>query len=375
MLVLMRITGLTRSTRFLSSCDISAVQNDGVYMLETLTSAAERCSLTGSYLDAQSRASMEYFPHGTLTSTSLSPSALFSSLKLSRGHAEVVRNIGVFPDHGKYVFNNASNALLSGSIGNIPDWGPVQSTRDHGDFHAAARSISGGPIQIASFDNSVSADIDLVNQVTGQTAQGKTIVLRPTGIGRVTDPYIGFGDMVLLKIANRHGTYPVCLFSIDRNEQTDDPSQEAGASIIHILGIFNTSDRTISELVQIRDFRGTDPAKEYVIKSCSGLVDPHVEHGGPALISVNLEPSKYEFLSAYPVTTLESAQGQESVQVATLGLRGKMLGATAILDSASSSSIEDGALRLRAVLKAFGTLGKQNPISIPFPHSAVWSCY
>lgn len=211
------ISVLTNSARFLSSCGISTVQVDGFYLLETLTSAIERCSLAESYLDAQFAASLHNFPAGTLTSMSLSPSALLNNLKSHPTYKQVVRNSAIFADARKHVFNNAHNALLSHSIGNLPDWGPVQSTKINGTYSAAARVISGGPIRIASFDDP-ETDVQLVQQLIGCTAKGKTVALRPSGIGRATDPYVGFGDNVLLKIGNTHSKYLTALLLNTKDE-------------------------------------------------------------------------------------------------------------------------------------------------------------
>lgn len=174
-------------------------------MLETLASAKDRCSLAEVYLDAQSSAASTVFPGGTMSTMSLSPSALLNNLKTS--HRSIVKNIGIFPDQIKYVFNNAHNALLSNGIGNLPDWGSIESTKDHGAFHAAARAISGGPIQISSFDGTDDGDLEIFRQITAITARARTVALRPNGIGRATNPYIGFGDNALLKASNTHSKF------------------------------------------------------------------------------------------------------------------------------------------------------------------------
>ena len=182
-------------------------------MLETLKSAVMRCSLAEKYLDAQAAASLKNFQGGTLKGMSLSPSALLNSLKPCPNRRQVVRNTGVFPDHREHVFANASNALLSNSVGNIPDWGPIQSTRVNGSFHVAARSISGGPIQISSFDGSDATDFELVQRISGRTGKGKTVVLRPHDIGRATNAYVAFEDNVLLRIGNTHSKYRYVSFA------------------------------------------------------------------------------------------------------------------------------------------------------------------
>ncbi|KAH8196756.1 hypothetical protein TruAng_009075 [Truncatella angustata] len=219
------------------------------------------------------------------------------------------------------------------AIGNIPDWGPVQSTKDNGAFHLAARVISGGPIQIKSFDGSSAADLDVVRRVSGRTANGKIVVLRPTGIGRTVNPYVGFEDCVLLKIGNTH---------------------VIGTLVVSILGTFNVSDRALSEILDIKDFPGVDPAKEYLVTSNSGIIGNSLKVDGQSLILVNLEPSSYEFLCAYPLTTLTNPQSETTIHVATLGVREKLLGAAAILDT--NFSIEKGLLGFRVVLKVLGAL-------------------
>lgn len=167
-----------------------------------------RAAMAERYLDAQASAATCHFRHNCLTSRSLSPSALLNNLKYP-GSGATVRNIGDFPDHRKHVFVNSCNALLSGCLGNIPDWAPVQSTKKYGAFHLAARAISGGPIQISSFDNGY-ADKDLIQRICGRTALNRLIALRPSSIAATTMPYVAFEDPTLLKIGNIH-----CKFNFD----------------------------------------------------------------------------------------------------------------------------------------------------------------
>lgn len=193
---------------FLSSCNITSVQADAVYLLETLSSASSRCSLADRYLDAQHAAAQVNFNEHSLASMSLAPCALFHALKVSEtDRKQVVRNSAAFPNHKEHIFVNAHNAILSAAVGNIPDWGPIESTSELGAFHIAARNISGGPLQISSFDGSDEDDMRLVQQVSGSTGLNKTVVLRPTGLGRAINPYIAREDNALLKIGNTHGSY------------------------------------------------------------------------------------------------------------------------------------------------------------------------
>lgn len=303
--------------RFLSSCGVDAVQADGLYMIESLTSATMRCSLAQPYLDAQSAASL---PSEVLLGMSLSPNALFNSLKLPPAR-QVVRNSAIFPEHRKHVFVNASNALLSCSMGNIPDWGPVQSAQG-GAFQLAARCISGGPIHISSLD----LHPELMQRTCGKTARGKNVVFRPTGVGRAMNPYVAFEEDVLLKIGN------VCAI---------------GELDVAILGVFNTSDRSISEVLCLKDFPGINPVEEYIVCSSSAISSPMRQDG---LVSVNLDTSNYDILFAYPLTAIGDTR------VTTLGLKGKIMGVAAIIQSTHTT--QDGTLCMKAVVKALGVLGK-----------------
>jgi len=58
-----------------------------------------------------------------------------------------------FPDvensHTKHIYTNCLNNLWSSTLGIRPDWDMFQSHHKYGNFHAAARAISGGPIYIS----------------------------------------------------------------------------------------------------------------------------------------------------------------------------------------------------------------------------------
>ncbi|KAK8010158.1 raffinose synthase Sip1 [Apiospora arundinis] len=321
---------------FLAACDVDAILVDGISMLESLASASVRCSLSEAYLEAQSTAMQTYFPRGNLSSMSLSPCALFHDLR-STGSRQppTVRNSRAFSDHRRHVFVNAINAVVSGGIGNIPDWGPVERTAAaaHGAFHVAARCLSGGPIRISTFDGSGRDDLGLVRQISGVTALGKTVVFRPSGIGKTTNPYSHFDDEHLLKIGNTHNL---------------------GASRASMLGLFNISDRTVRELVSLRDFPDIDESTDFVVLSSTGARSSRVNFTTLSLFSGNLEPGQYEILTAYPLKHFAAAKGGGLVDIAVLGLHGKILGAATVIDT--DFTIRDGMIWVKVVLKALGTL-------------------
>jgi len=67
-------------------------------------------------------------------------------------HAVFRNSDDFFPDvessHTKHVYTNCLNNLWSSNLGIRPDWDMFQSYHRYGNFHAAARAISGGPIYI-----------------------------------------------------------------------------------------------------------------------------------------------------------------------------------------------------------------------------------
>ncbi|KAK8068723.1 hypothetical protein PG994_005339 [Apiospora phragmitis] len=309
---------------FLAACDVDAILVDGISMLESLASAAVRCSLFEVYLDAQSTAMQTYFPRGNLSSMSLLPCALFHNLR-STGSRQpaTVRNSRAFSDHRRHVFVNAINTVISGGVGNIPDWGPVERTAAaaHGAFHVAARCLSGGPIRISAFDGSGRDDLGLVRQISGLTALGKTVVFRPSGIGKATNPYSHFDDEHLLKIGNTHSL---------------------GASRASILGLFNISERTVRELVNLRDFPDIDESTDYVVLSSTGAMRSCVNLTTLFLFSGGLEPGQYE-------TAWE------------------MLRAATVIDT--DFTIGDGMIWVEVVLKALGTLGHNRNLPVLHPEA------
>jgi len=68
-------------------------------------------------------------------------------------HAVFRNSDDFFPDvessHTKHVYTNCLNNLWSSNLGIRPDWDMFQSYHRYGNFHAAARAISGGPIYIS----------------------------------------------------------------------------------------------------------------------------------------------------------------------------------------------------------------------------------
>jgi hypothetical protein len=176
-------------------------------MLDTLESAKARCDLTTTYLDAWTISSLKHFSIKAISCMSQIPQILFHSQLPQNKPAILVRNSDdFFPEveasHAWHVFANAHNSLFTQHLNLLPDWDMFQTIHDYSDFHAAARCVSGGPIYITDVPGK--HNIALINQMTGQTTRGKTVIFRPN-VGKSLDAYVGYEDEVLLKVGTYHG--------------------------------------------------------------------------------------------------------------------------------------------------------------------------
>lgn len=222
-----------------------------------------------------------------------------------------------------------------------------QTSHAYSSFHAAGRCVSGGPIYIT--DEPGKHDIDLIRQMTATNPRGKRVILRPSTIGKSVHVYNSYETERLLKVGTFNG------------------SKGTGTGI---LGIFNVSQRPLSELVPLRDFPGIERDGAYIIRAHStGEISNVMALGDDlALVSLDVAVKGWEILSAYPLYsfTLSGSRGTRDnlTKVAVLGLLGKMTGAAAVMNS--DIYIEsNGRLHIQTSLKALGVLG-----SLPlFQHS------
>ncbi len=273
---------------------------------------------------------------------SQTPQILFHTQLPTNKPRLLVRNSDdFFPDvpasHPWHIFCNAHNALFTQHLNVLPDWDMFQTSHEWAAFHAAARCVSGGPIYIT--DEPGKHDLELIRQMTARTTRGTTVILRPHVVGKSMQPYYSYEEQALLKI----GTYS--------------GMQRSGTGI---LGIFNTCQARVRELVPLDQFPGTEEG-DYLIRTFhSGFIsEPMSIADRHALVHVDLPIKGWEILSAYPLLKLDSkTDGDgEVVSVANLGLLGKMTGAAAIIRTAVHVD-ESGRVRLWTYLRALGTLGQ-----------------
>ena len=327
--------------RFLADCGVDGVKTDAQFMVDTWVSAKARSELIHTYLDAWTIASLRHFSNHVISCMSQSPQILFYS-QLPRGRPAVVcRNSDdFFPEvpssHPWHLWSNAHNSLLTQHLNILPDWDMFQTVHAYSGFHAAARCVSGGPVYITDVPGQ--HDIDLIKQMTGINTRGKTVIFRPSVLGRSIDQYTGYHDSSLLKIGAYHGR---------------------AATGTPIMGVFNISTRSITELIPLSRFSGVLSTIPYIICSHrSGKVTLPLEATSAAsLLTVSLDVRDYDVLCAFPLSTFDTMT-RGSVHITNLGLVGKMTGCAAILNS-QFKLLENGQMFVDTTLKALGVLGKK----------------
>ncbi|KAF7328418.1 Raffinose synthase Sip1 [Mycena venus] len=324
---------------FLSSCGIDGVKTDAQFMIDTWVSARVRREMINAYLDAWTIASLRHFSVKVISCMSQVPQILFYSQLPRNRPAILVRNSDDFfpkipASHPWHIFANSFNSLLTQHLNILPDWDMFQTVHDYSGFHAAARCVSGGPIYITDVPGE--HNIDLINQMTGMTPHGKTIIFRPNVLGRALDQYVGYDEDALLKVTSYHG------------------HAVTGTSI---MGIFNISARPLTDLLSLARFSGVLPSMQYIVRSHNtGMITPPLHPTSPAsLLAISLDVRGYDILTAFPLSIFHS-DTRGRVFLANLGLVGKMTGCAALLNS-SFTLLENGRLFTDTVVKALGVLG------------------
>ena len=245
---------------------------------------------------------------------------------------------GIPSSHPWHIFVNAHNSLLTCHLNILPDWDMFQTSHPYSGFHAAGRCVSGGPIYIT--DEPGQHNTSLINEMTARTTKGKTIILRPPMIGRTMEVYTAYEEERLLKVGTFTGS-------------------EGGTGI---LGLFNVSERMLSELINISEFPGIQSGDEYVVRahstgaiSCAMSLDTELP-----VVSLVLDVKGYEILSAYRLSSFglqsDSTHENSTTKVAILGLLGKMTGAAAVT-SCDVKLENTNRLQIVVSLKALGVLG------------------
>lgn len=332
---------------FLQSTGIDSVKTDAQFFLDLLDDPVDRARFTQAYQDAWSISSLRYFQEKAISCMSLTPQIIFHSQVPTNRPKFVLRNSDdFFPDipssHPWHVFCNAHVSLLTRYLNVVPDWDMFQTSHPFASFHAAARCVSGGPIYITDVPGQ--HDLDLISQMTAPTIDGKTVILRPSTLGRTMDIYHNYSEGHILKVSAYNGW------------------AQTGSGI---LALFNINPGEASTLVPLADFPGiaaaADGHHEYLVRahSTGGITEPASPADQGSLVSVFLEPKGWEILTAIPVQSFTVPGSTRPIRVGVLGLLDKMTGVTAVVDS-DIGMLEHGPgqrLRMNVGLKALGTLG------------------
>ncbi|RWA06827.1 hypothetical protein EKO27_g8278 [Xylaria grammica] len=322
--------------QFLLSCGVDSVKTDAQFMVDTWASADRRRELTNTYLDAWTTASIRHFGGRAVSCMSQAPQILFrQQLSQNRPTIAVRNSDDYFPDvpesHPWHIWANAHNTLLTQHLNVFPDWDMFQTSHKDAGYHAAARCISGGPVYITDVPGE--HNLELIDQIIGLTTRGKTVILRPSVVGKTIDAYTGYDEDALLKVGCYHG-----------KSVTGTP----------ILGVFNTRPHTLTEIIPLDSFPGIAPSAEYIIRSHrSGKVTSCESR--EALMGVTLEIGGYDIFTAYPATQFDS-ETNGRITAASLGLIGKMTGAVAIIAN-HFECLPTGKIFSITRLRALGTLG------------------
>ena len=329
---------------FLSSVGIDSAKTDAQFFLSMLLHAPDRRNLITQYQDAWTIAHLRHFSSRAISCMSQSPELLFHSQLPHNKPRLLVRNSDdFFPEieasHAWHIFCNAHNSLLTQHLNVLPDWDMFQTSHPWAAFHAAARAVSGGPIYFT--DAPGKHDLALLNQLTAPTPRGKTVILRPSTIGKTTDPYNEYSAAALLKITTYTG---------------------AARTGTATLGAFNVSPHPLSELVPLSSFPGTEHGSYVISAFSTGQISkPMSQENTTTTTTTNLSflslpPATAEILTAHPLHPFTHPRTKNPISLALLGLLGKMTGAAAI--SSSSIALEsNGRIRASVSLKALGVLG------------------
>ena len=345
---------------FLAGAGVDSVKTDVQCLADTLLAPSERRAITSAHTTAWSRATLTHLAGRAIASMAHIPSTLFRThLPTNRPRMLLRTWDDFFPDapsaHGWHLFANAhNNALFARFFNIVPDWDMFQTRHEWGAYHAAARALSGGLVVFT--DAPGSCDKGLLEQVVAETVQGKSIALRPSVPGAVVPSgvYVRHHDERLLRLGAYHG-------------RTD--------SGTGFLGLFNVSERSLSELVLLNDIPGVLEGREYVVRryTSGAIFGPVTLVGKVQLLPLTLPRGEWEILSAFPVTDegtliIPTSVSNKFPKSATLGLLDKMTGAAAVLASKSELQASKH-LKISVTLKALGKLGTDPPSFSKLPNT------
>lgn len=189
--------------QFLSEAGVDMVKVDGQSALELFTQGKRNAvSTMRAYQEAMQEAAQRYLG-GNLIHSMCHGSDVAFHMKSSlvwRNSQDYFPTKGVV-DQQKHIYVNAMNNIWSSTFA-IPDWDMFQTHQINADFHAAARSISGGPVYVC--DKPGQQNFTLLQRLT--ISHG--VVLRCENPAKPTGDCVFvncFEEPQVLKVRNRAG--------------------------------------------------------------------------------------------------------------------------------------------------------------------------
>jgi len=187
---------------YLQSQGVDGVKVDSQALLEAISEGhGGRVRVTRAYRQALEKSVNAHFSGRLINCMSNGQETWYGSETSSLLRS----SIDFFPrspeSHGMHIYTNAQVGLWFGQFMH-PDWDMFQSGHQWGDYHAAGRAISGGPVYVS--DKPGAHDFELLRKLvcsdgTVLRCDGPAV---PTADTLCTDPTL---DDALLKIWNRNG--------------------------------------------------------------------------------------------------------------------------------------------------------------------------
>lgn len=131
-----------------------------------------------------------------------------------------------------------------------------------------------------------------------------------------------------------------------------------------MIGVFNVSQRPLTELIPLSKFPGVVEAQMYIVRAhSSGLVSKPMQVVDPnGLFPISLGIRGYDILSCYPLRGFYDEKKEETTWLANLGLLGKMAAAAAVVGN-TMKKLDNGRIFVDTNIKALGVLGSFLPPS------------
>jgi len=319
---------------FLKDCDIDGVKIDVQNHLDLFVLPQTRRTLPEAYISSVGEEGSRQFGENRINCMAQFPSMLFRSQLSDQHIAAYFRNSEDYSpndlsSHTWHIFSNACNSLITHHFNGRPDWDMFQSGHPQGSFHAAARCLSSGPINLT--DQVGNHDLDLISQLVAKTPDGKRfITLHATSTALPLDIYFAHTSRCLVKLVTSNNT----------------------------IGIFNCLTHPLTEIIRLRSFVGStipEDETEYILRKFNGPISNPMKRSG--LMTIHLQDIDWAIVTAHPVQIVKTSTHPEITKIAILGLFGQMMGLEAVQDYNIIFDNGRKCIRISVTLFAIGLLG------------------